>query len=302
MSDRVDVVVVSYNSRDTLRACLEPLAGVPGITATVVDNASPEPSLGVIADLPVRTIEAGRNGGFGFGCNLGAAAGSAPYVLFLNPDARITPADVRRLADVLDADSGVSLVGPRILEHDGALVPSQRRFQRTGSVWAAALFVHRVITKAAWANEIIREPDAYARAGAAEWVSGACMLVRRDRFEAIGGFDEGFFLYGEDMDLCKRLREAGGEIRFEPAATAQHEGGQSAPRSSLYAVLVDSRIRFARKHARPLDARLQRVGLAVNALTHVAAAALRPAHRRGHAAALRAALPRRAEVRAPATR
>jgi GT2 family glycosyltransferase len=116
------------------------------------------------------------------------------------------------------------------------------------------------------------------------------MLVRREAFEAVGGFDEGFFLYGEDMDICARLRAAGGLIRFEPAATAHHEGGRSAPRTSLFAVLAQSRLRFARKHYGRTNALLQQLGLAVHAVTHVLAALPRPTHRRGHAAALRATL------------
>ncbi len=116
------------------------------------------------------------------------------------------------------------------------------------------------------------------------------MLVRREAFDAIGGFDEGFFLYGEDMDLGARLRAAGGQVRYEPGATAHHEGGRSAPRTSLFAVLARSRMRFARKHYGRVNAWLQWLGLAAGALTHVIAALPRPAHRRGHAAALRATL------------
>ena len=133
-----------------------------------------------------------------------------------------------------------------------------------------------------------------------------------DALERLGGFDEGFFLYCEDMDLCARVRAAGHRVRFEPGATARHEGGHSAPRTSLYAVLARSRMRFARIHAGRVSASVQRAGLAVGALTHVVAAAGRPAHRRGHAAALRALLgrsrpqaagapPRRGQEAAPKT-
>jgi N-acetylglucosaminyl-diphospho-decaprenol L-rhamnosyltransferase len=290
MSARVDVVVVSYDSRDTLRDCVAPLAGVPGVAVTVVDNGSSDGSLASIADLPVRALESGRNGGFGFGCNLGARAGTAPYVLFVNPDARLDAAALWRMAAVLDVESDVAIVGPRILDADGSLVPSRRRYQRAGSTWAQALFVHRVLRRARWANEIIHDPAVYERAGDAEWLSGACLLVRRDVLERMGGFDEGFFLYCEDMDLCARVRAAGLLVRYEPGALARHEGGHSAPRTSLYAVLARSRMRFANKHAGRASAALQHVGLTVGALTHIAGAVGRPTHRRGHLAALRATL------------
>jgi N-acetylglucosaminyl-diphospho-decaprenol L-rhamnosyltransferase len=290
MDRRIDVVVVSYNSRDTLRDCVAPLAGVPGVTVIVVDNASPDRSLETIADLRVQAIDSGRNGGFAFGCNLGMAAGSAPLVLFLNPDARIDGEELERLAAALEAEPEVAVAGPRLLEADGRLVPSMRRYQRTGSTWAQALFLHRLVRRAKWANEIIRQESVYQRAASPEWLSGACLLARRDVLEAIAGFDEGFFLYCEDMDLCARVRAAGHEIRYVPGATVHHEGGRSAPRSSLYAVLARSRMRYAREHYGPAAAFLQHLGLAANALTHLVAAVGRPAHARGHAAALRAIL------------
>jgi N-acetylglucosaminyl-diphospho-decaprenol L-rhamnosyltransferase len=285
MNARVDVVVVSYNSRDTLRDCVAPLAEVDGVDVTIVDNGSADRSLETIADLRVRAIESGRNGGFGFGCNLGMASGSAPYVLFLNPDAQLEPA-------VLDAEPDVAIVGPRVLDDDGRLFPSQRRYQRAGSTWAQAFFLHRPLWRAAWANEIIRQDCAYERPAYPEWLSGACMLARRDVVEDLRGFDEGFFLYCEDMDLCARVRAAGHRIRYEPGATVRHKGGHSAPRASLYAILARSRMRFASLHAGRARARLQYLGLAVGALTHVAASIGRPARARGHAEALLAILGR----------
>jgi len=288
MRPPVDVVIVSYNSRRTLRACIEPLLGLAGVSVTVVDNCSTDGSLSVLAELPVRRIRAERNGGFGSGCNLGAAAGCAPLLLFVNPDAQIEPAALARLVDALEAEPRLGLVGPRIVGWGGALLPSMRRYQRVGSVWASALFLHRVFPRAAWANEVIRDPEAYEMPAEPEWVSGACMLVRRRVFEALGGFDERFFLYAEDMDLCVRVREAGYRVGYEPAAVVRHQGGASAPRPSLYGTLARSRIQFARKHASWAGATLQQLGLAVGALAHLLATAGFASRRRGHAAALRA--------------
>jgi GT2 family glycosyltransferase len=287
---KVDAVIVSYNSRDTLRDCLEPLAATPDVNVIVVDNASTDRSLEVVADLPVRSIDAGRNGGFAVGCNLGLAAGDAPLVLFLNPDARIRPSDLEHMAAALAEEPDVALVGPKLLDKEGRVVPSVRRYQRAGSAWAQALFLHRLLPRAAWANEIVRDPSFYERVAHPEWLSGACMLVRRDALEQIGGFDEDFFLYCEDMDLCARLRAAGHRIRYEPSATVNHDGGQSAPRASLFAVLARSRTRYARKHAGSVSALVQRAGLFVHALTHLVAALGRAEVARGHIGALRATL------------
>lgn len=288
----IDAVVVSYNSRETLRACVEPLAALPGVNVFVVDNASPDRSPEVIADLPVRAIQAGRNAGFGAGCNLGMAAGGAPMVLFLNPDARIDAADLERLVHVLDAEPDVALVGPRLLDDDGRLIPSLRRYQRAGSIWAQAVFLHRLLPRARWANEIDRSPRAYDAPAYPEWISGACMLARRRALEAIDGFDTGFFLYCEDMDLCARLWADGHRVRYEPGATVHHAGGHSAPRSSLLAVLVRSRVRFARKHGGRSAALLQRSGLVVDALLHLVVGVGHSGRLHGQAAALRAGLSR----------
>jgi GT2 family glycosyltransferase len=285
----VDVVVVSYNSGDRLRACVAPLAELAGVRAIVVDNASPVESLGALEGLDVTTIQLDHNGGFAHGCNVGWRAGSAEYVLFLNPDARVEQDAVERLALVLDDDPRVGIAAPRILEPDGALDFSQRRFPRLRSTYAHALFLHRVFRGAPWTSELVQDPAAYVHSGSPEWASGACLLVRRSVLEELDGWDEGFFMYCEDKDLCRRARDAGHDIRFEPAAVVRHEGGASAPRSSLASTLAESRVRYARKHERRLHAELERAGIALTALTHLVAGHGRAGHARALRAALRAA-------------
>jgi N-acetylglucosaminyl-diphospho-decaprenol L-rhamnosyltransferase len=268
---RIDVVVVSYNSRETLRACVEPLTDIPGVTVYAVDNDSPDRSLDVVSDLPVEAVQTGRNGGFAFGCNAGLRLGTAPYVLFLNPDAWIDPADLLTLATVLDTEPGVGLVGPRLLDGDDELVP-----------------------RATWAGEVVHDDDAYEAAAYPDWVSGAAMLARREILESIGGLDEGFFLYSEDTDLCARVHAAGYSIRYEPGATVRHHGGHSAPRSSLLPVLAVSRARYAAKHLGVRAAVGQRLALLVHSATHAAVALRRPDVARGHSQAFRRLLGRAA--------
>lgn len=296
LAPRVDAVVVAYNSARTLRACVGPLASIDGVAVTVVDNASPDDTLAAVAGLPMALVHAGRNGGFAAGCNLGAARGTAEYVLFLNPDARVAAEDLARLVAALDERPEAALAAPRILEDDGTLAHSLRRFPRRRSTFAQALFLHRVWPRASWTDEVVRDPAAYAQAGSPEWVSGACMLVRRSAFEQVGGFEESYFLYCEDTDLCAQLRAAGWDIRYEPGATVHHEGGASRPREELFALLARNRVRYARLHGSPAAAALEAAGVALGHLTHALASALRPRQRRGHIRAL-AALVRPQEVR-----
>jgi N-acetylglucosaminyl-diphospho-decaprenol L-rhamnosyltransferase len=286
----VDVVVVSYNSRDRLRDCVEPFLEHDWVHPIVVDNASPVESLSVLDGLPVATYALERNGGFAYGCNAGWRAGSSPYVLFLNPDARIDVESLAALVDELEAEPRLAIAAPRILEEDGTLDFSQRRFPRLRSTYAHALFLHRLFPDATWASELVRDPSAYEHPGTPEWASGACLLVRRSVLEELGGWDEGFFMYCEDKDLCRRARRAGYDVRYEPTAVVRHEGGASAPRASLARVLAESRVRYARKHSGRAVAELERVGVALTALTHIVVARGGRAARAGHAQALRAAL------------
>ena len=286
----VDAVIVSYNSRDTLRTCVEPLSRMREVAVTVVDNDSPDDPLPTIADLAVRVIRSGRNGGFGFGCNLGTAAGSAPYVLFLNPDAQLDQASLERMCAVLDAEPEVAVVGPRTVDERGSLHHTQRNFPRVRSSWAQALFLHRAFKHARWADEVIWEAAAYERPGSPEWLAGSCLLVRRTAFEAIGGFDERFFLYCEDVDLCHRMRDAGYEVRYEPAALARHVGGASAPRGTTLPIYAQSRVLYARKYYRRPAVAVERVGVAIGELLHAVVSLARPAKARAHVLALQALL------------
>jgi N-acetylglucosaminyl-diphospho-decaprenol L-rhamnosyltransferase len=287
---RVDAIVVAYNSAGTLRAAVEPLAAIDGVHVIVVDNASPDASAATIADLPVTLVRAAENRGFAAGCNLGTPQGDAPYVLLINPDARIGRADLDALVAELDGDELLAVAAPRILEADGTVAPSLRRFPRLRSTYAQALFLHRILPRAGWTDELVRDPDAYARPGDPDWVSGACMLVRRSALTEVGGLDEGFFLYCEDIDLCARLRDAGWGIRYVPAASARHEGGVSGPREELLRIYARNRVRYARIHARPAVVPLEALGVILGHATHAVAAVTRPRLLRGHLAALAAVL------------
>jgi N-acetylglucosaminyl-diphospho-decaprenol L-rhamnosyltransferase len=158
------------------------------------------------------------------------------------------------------------------------------------SSWAQALFLHRVFKRARWADEVIWDANAYERPGSPEWLSGSCLLVRRSALEAIGGLDERFFLYCEDVDLCHQLRDAGHDVRYEPTALAHHVGGASASRGTTLPIYARSRVLYARKYYRRPAVAIERIGVAVGELTHAAVSLARPAKARAHVLALRAVL------------
>jgi GT2 family glycosyltransferase len=286
----VDVVVVAYNSRDRLRHCVEPLAGLDWVNTIVVDNASPDRSGEAVADLPLTVVWEEENRGFGSGCNAGYPRGSAPYVLFLNPDATIAPESLRTLADAFALDERVGAVGPRIVRGDGSLDYSIRRFPRIASTFAQALFVHRLSPGSPWADEVVRDVDRYEASDDAEWLSGACLMVRRSVLERLHGFDTGFFMYCEDTDLCRRIWDLGYSVRFVAEAGVEHEGGRSAPRSTLLPVLAASRVRYAREHSGRVAAEAEQLGVVLGALTHAAVGRGPGSSRAGHLAAAARAL------------
>jgi N-acetylglucosaminyl-diphospho-decaprenol L-rhamnosyltransferase len=278
----IDVVVVSYNSADSLRRCVGPLMADADLRVFVVDSASVDGSLETLEGLNAVRIPLDANRGFAYGCNRGWRAGSAPYVLFLNPDAVLQPADVRVLAAVLEREPETGAVGPRLVNDRHGLEYSQRRFPKLRSTYAQALFLHRIFPESTWADELIRNRDAYDRPGSPDWISGACILIRRAVLERLGGWDESFFLYSEDTDICLRIRDIGFEVHYTPNATAIHVGGGSGARTTLLPVLAASRLHFVRKHSKQPSTALLRIGMVLSELTHAAAGRGGRAARAGH--------------------
>ncbi|MGI8806258.1 MAG: glycosyltransferase family 2 protein [Acidimicrobiales bacterium] len=226
----VSAVVVSYNSATYLPDCLRSLRSEGVDDVVVVDNASSDGSARVAsdADPEVSVVETGANLGFGSGANRGVAAASGDYVLILNPDTVVEPGTVKALSEALDRDSGLAVVGPRLENLDGSLYPSVRRFPDLtvafghaflGLIWPANPFTRRYR---------MLDWDHGQAAADVDWVGGACFLVRRAAFDVVGGFDEAYFMYVEDVDLCWRLGQAGWRIGYEPGGRVVHALGGSS--------------------------------------------------------------------------
>ena len=237
MTPEVAAVLVNYNAGPELRIALQSivdeLSGVPW-EAVVVDNASSDGSGSIAAEFGprVRLIRSEENVGFSRGVNRGLRATSAPLVLIMNPDCRLMPGAMVTLRTALAAFPDCAVVGPRILDPDGSEQGSARGDpdMLTGLFGRSAM-LRRLFPRLLVARRNVVSADAIASgasSAAVDWLSGACMLARRSALEEVGGFDERYFLYWEDADLCRRLRGRGYHVRYVPGAGAVHRVGHSS--------------------------------------------------------------------------
>jgi N-acetylglucosaminyl-diphospho-decaprenol L-rhamnosyltransferase len=271
-ADGVAVVVVNYESGPALARCVAGLRRQGPAELVVVDNGSRDGSVDELRRrVPgIDVVDPGANLGYGAAANRGAAATSAPALLLCNPDLEVSPGSLATLAAVLDRWPGCGVAGPLIRDAAGRRYPSARRFP--SMVDAAG---HAMLGLFAPDNRFTRSYHLAEQAGASEprevdWLSGACLLLRRSAFDEVGGFDESYFMYAEEVDLCWRLARAGWKAVYAPAAEVTHVQGLSTEAHPYRMIFEHHRslLRFAgrssvgwRKALLPLVA----VGLAVRA-------------------------------------
>jgi GT2 family glycosyltransferase len=253
----IAAIVVNYRAYEELDACLASLAAQAGVGEIVVVDQATEPGarLRVAQRHPeVRWILRSGNSGFGAGVNQGARAVSGRLLFVVNPDSVVKPGTPAVLASYLDMHAGVAVAGSRIVDTDGAIQGSARRFPTWSTFFAGRTsWLSRRFPSNRWTRDnILTQPDD-AAARTVDWVSGASMMIRRDAFDQVGGFDERYFLYWEDADLCRRLRNVGWATAYVPQAAVVHHGGRSsrarlAPLSSFHV----SAFRYFLVHAGPL--------------------------------------------------
>jgi len=292
----VSVVIVSWNVKEPLRECLSSVArfGERVLETIVVDNASSDGSAEwVRGRFPsVTWLQNTANEGFARACNRGLREAHGAYALVLNPDTVLRPGAVATMAATLDARAQAAVVGPRTSFPDGSVQVSFGPRLHFRSEWRQRRLVRGVRRRAAWA---VREAEALAsREHEPDWVSGACMMLRLEAVRAVGLFDESFFLYEEDVDLCVRLRAAGHRVLFLPNAQIEHRLGasmaQSGPRPRVE--YHRSHVRYYAKHNGAAATIVLRGLILARASLGWVLAALsgRSEDRRGWAAALRASV------------
>jgi GT2 family glycosyltransferase len=256
--EHVSVVIVNWNAGGALRACLTALSATEGEPpqVIVVDNASTDGSQAELSAVypTLEVIQNDANVGFARAVNQGLRAARGQFALVLNPDVVLQPSTVSRLVQFMATNPDAGVVGPRLLDPDGSVQGSARR---DPSAWTALFGRSAPMTRLFPNNPVSqRELPAIAAAGDApfrvDWLSGACLLVRRAAWEEVGLLDERFFLFWEDADWCLRFRQAGWAVYYLPSASGTHFVGVSRAGRRLGAV-VDfhvSAYRYYRKHQR----------------------------------------------------
>jgi GT2 family glycosyltransferase len=230
---RLSVLVVTYNSVCLIDALLDGLAReMAGLDAevVVVDNASHDGTADAIEHRHprVRLLRSPRNLGFAAGNNLAARCALGDTLLLLNPDALPEPGCLARGLALMDAGPGVGLAGARLLDDDGRTQPSARRFPTLLREALALSGLAARFPRSRFFGQFDRTWADPARPASVDWVPGAFTLIRRQLFLDLGGFDERFFLYYEEVDLCRRVREAGLRVQYWPELRVRHIGGVSA--------------------------------------------------------------------------
>jgi N-acetylglucosaminyl-diphospho-decaprenol L-rhamnosyltransferase len=275
-------VIVTYGTSAETAAAVASLRAQshPPEEIVIIDHgaADGEPLVDSEALAGVRVERPEVNRGFGAGGNLGVRLTAAEEVLILNADVVLSEHAVEELRHRLRSDHRLGVVGPRILS-GGELQLSARAFPRfrTGLLGRQSVLTRALVRARRYPAEFRHTSGG----GSVDWVSGACMLVRRSAFDAVGGFDESYFMYWEDADLCRRLAAAGWHVHYEPSAVVHHATGASGTSERTIRAFHASAALFASRHL--VQSPFQR--LLVRALLHIreqaALSAYRRASRRG---------------------
>lgn len=263
----VAVVVVSYNSADDIRALLPDLrreAESTLLRVIVADNSSADGTVAMLTEhADVITVPTGGNLGYSGAINVAMRhVGDAEAVLVLNPDLRLDSRAIPRMLRRLRSDPRIGAVVPLLRDADGDLSFSLRHEPNVLRASADALLGRVWKTRPAALSEYDRSPDSYAWGHAVDWATGAALLISARAASDVGEWDERFFLYSEETDYQRRLRDAGWTIFFEPAAAATHRQGGSGESPELVALLAVNRVRYIEKYA-PRQAGVFRAAVAL---------------------------------------
>lgn len=275
------IVILSYNTRELLVSCLESLAQdaeAPRWHVVVVDNASSDGSAQMVQERfpEVTVLQNPENRGFAAGNNVGCVGAQEPILLFLNSDTVVPPGAIGGLLRFLAQHPRAVAVGPRLLSPDGTVQLSCGSFPGPLNTLLRGLWLDRLLP----GSRFFGRPDLRwldrTQTAPVEYLQGAALMIRREALEAVGGWPEEYFFYGEDADLCRRLWERGGEVWFHGAVSITHIGGASARKVSDWATLEAHRsvLLFALRSGGPRRLLLQRLATIAVTLPRLVGAAV----------------------------
>lgn len=276
-------MVVTYNSEELLPDCIASLSAASTDTIDleiiISDNASADDSIAVAKRVhPDVTIVASEtNAGYAAGINAGVrAARASDAILVLNDDIRVSSDTVQKLLDAI-SQPGVGIAVPRLIDGSGELLKSLRREPSVGRVFGEAILGGDRAGRIPALGEVVQDEAAYEEQSVVTWASGCAWLISQACWDAVGEWDESYFLYGEDSDYALRTRDAGYEMQFIPDASAVHLVGPSHVNPRLWTMSVWNRYRqFDRRHGR-VQSTMFKMGLLLN--EGLRAVAGRPTHR-----------------------
>lgn len=278
----LSIIIVNWNSAKFVRQCLKSIAANPPARPheiIVVDSGSfDECGVMLTREFPaVQFVQSQQNVGFATGNNLGAKHSRGRFLNFLNPDTEVVPGALDKLLKTLERQPDAGLVGARLLNSDGSLQTSC--IQSFPTVLNQALdsdFLYRTFPRSPlWGIAPLH--DETSSPSVVEVVSGACIMIKRSVFESVGGFDERYFMYSEDLDLCYRVRQAGFDCLYVPDAQIVHHGGgssNSAPRTFAVVMTRESVSRFLKIHRGSFTAVCYRTAQGISALVRIPLVAL----------------------------
>jgi N-acetylglucosaminyl-diphospho-decaprenol L-rhamnosyltransferase len=257
---KIGLVIVTYNSAGVLAGCLASLPeGARGVRLTevvVADNDSADDSLRIAkenTDLPVRTVQLGRNAGYAAGFNAGVdVLGDCDAVVLMNPDCRLRPGSLAALAGALSVP-GRGIAAPRLVNSDGSLQPTLRRMPSVRGALAEAVLGGERAGRLGL-GELIFDERAHQTAGEPAWTTGCLLMMSSAVLAEAGRWDESFLLYSEETEFIFRARDRGWTLWYEPAALVEHIGGESDTHPGLAALLTVNKVTLFRRRTGRLHA------------------------------------------------
>ena len=250
----LSIIIVSWNTSGELQNCLRTVVetATDSVEIILVDNASSDDSVAMVKkDFPaVRVIENDANYGFGKASNQGIAISRGRYVLLLNPDSEVIPGALRELVRFGDANPDVGIFGLKVLNSDGSLQYSCRRFP----TFMAGIFRNSILRhflpKNPYVKDYLMADLEHTSACEVDWVSGCAMVLRRELLEDIGVMDERFFMYCEDVDMGYRAKQNGWKVMYFPGAVVVHSKSKSSDKCPNRMIIEHhkSMYRFFHKH------------------------------------------------------